>query len=535
MTDQKDDYYQPWLRDPGTGAGKTAAGDVPQGLAKPPASPPLGLDVSAYPIDGTPPGGFAVGGSTPPPDKVAAGPSIAARLRGGANRFADWTIRVGARADIPTKIERLELPRRTQELAENSGRAAAHTGRALGRGTMRGWAALATASVRGWQRLALTDHMGRMAHSAKSGIGQAAGKTRDGLEAAAKASMDGVSEAADKAKTRLRPPAKTPPSLPPSGLDQLLEREAATANPPSTAHAAPDLPLFAAEAVPETLAATAPQTTAKPLPMQAPKTAAKIAPVAPRLARASAGGEGASTTAGPRHLPLWIMAGIALLAGMYWLGSRSGPGRAEIETAVADYIMAHPEIIPQAMDKYRANEMAKAIDAIRPALTKPFSGAWAGNASGDVTVTVFTDYGCGYCRASVPDIDRLVREDPGVKIVYRELPIIAPQSADAALMALRAARQGKYDAFHHAMFAAGSLDKSAIAAAATKAGVVTDGSADATANPEILQRELASNMAMAQQLQLNATPSWIIGDQMLQGALGISGLREAVAKARAKK
>src|SRR5690606_22669211 len=152
-------------------------------------------------------------------------------------------------------------------------------------------------------------------------------------------------------------------------------------------------------------------------------------------------------------------------------------------------------------------------------------------------------------------------------VVFRELPIISPQSRDAAIMALAAARQGKYDAFHHAIVPSGSLDEAAIAAAAAKAGVgtdgsadpaadqalaqrdldakraaaaakvgvVTDGSADATANEALFQRELDSNLAIATQLQLNATPTWIVGDQLFQGQIGYDALRQAVGKARAAK
>ena len=235
----------------------------------------------------------------------------------------------------------------------------------------------------------------------------------------------------------------------------------------------------------------------------------------------------------------WLVgiAGLALLGMVFWLGGRFGGGmsKSEVETVVAEYIRAHPELIPEAFEAQRNKDMAKAVDAVRPALEKPYAGAWAGNADGDVTLVVFTDYACGFCRASVPDVDRLIREDKRVKVVFRELPIIAPQSRDAALMALAAARQGKYDAFHHAMFAAGSLDKAAIIATAEKVGVVTDGSADATANEALFQRELDSNLAIATQLQLNATPTWIIGDQLMQGQIGYAGLREAVAKARAAK
>jgi len=99
-------------------------------------------------------------------------------------------------------------------------------------------------------------------------------------------------------------------------------------------------------------------------------------------------------------------------------------------------------------------------------------------------------------------------------------------------MALAAARQGKYDAFHHAMFAASSLSPDAIAAAAEKSGVVTDGSADATANEALFQRELDSNLAIANQLRLNATPTWVVGDELLQGQIGYASLKAAVARAR---
>ena len=85
------------------------------------------------------------------------------------------------------------------------------------------------------------------------------------------------------------------------------------------------------------------------------------------------------------------------------------------------------------------------------------------------------------------------------------------------------------------MFQASSLQPAAIAAAAAKAGVVTDGSADATANVAVFQRELDSNLAIATQLQLNATPTWIVGDQLFQGQIGYDALRQAVGKARAAK
>ena len=80
----------------------------------------------------------------------------------------------------------------------------------------------------------------------------------------------------------------------------------------------------------------------------------------------------------------------------------------------------------------------------------------------------------------------------------------------------------------------GTLDPAAIAAAAANADVITDGSADATANEALFQREIDSNLALATQLQLNATPTWIVGDQLFQGQIGYDALKQAVAKARAR-
>src|SRR3546814_1969705 len=112
---------------------------------------------------------------------------------------------------------------------------------------------------------------------------------------------------------------------------------------------------------------------------------------------------------------IWGLAigGLLLLALAFWLGGRFGGGmsKGEVETIVADYIKANPQIIHEALEAQRKGEIAKAIDTIRPALEKPYAGAWAGNADSDVTLVVFTDYACGFCRASVPDVDRLIRED----------------------------------------------------------------------------------------------------------------------------
>ena len=544
MTEKKDDYYQPWLRDPAPGAATPSAPPQPDaGLAKPKDAPPVGIDLSRYPAEEPRVRASARDGAAA--DQLKAGASkLWQAIRTGSSAFADWTIRVGDRADIPARVEAMEIPRRSREIAAKTGALTARTARAAGRGSAHAGRAAAKASGEAWNKMALGEKVAKISSEAGRGLGEVADKTRAGIGQAAKAGTESLRGSIGEAATKLRPTPREEPAPPPSGLEQLLAREEAAARAAEPAAAvAPDLPLFASEPA---LASAPPAKAEKAAPAAteaddrsphvqsaaAAKPAASKPMTAQKLPQVRGTGmDGVSGRAG-----LVALAGVVLLALVFWLGGRFGGGmsESEVETVVADYIKANPQIIPQALEAQRGREIAKAVDAIRPALEKPYAGAWAGNADGDVTLVVFTDYACGFCRASVPDVDRLIREDKRLKVVFRELPIIAPQSRDAALMALAAARQGKYDAFHHAMFRAGSLDKAAIAAAAEKVGVVTDGSADATANEALFQRELDSNLAIATQLQLNATPTWVVGDQLFQGQIGYDALKQAVAKARAK-
>lgn len=535
MTEKNDDYYQPWLRDPAPTPGGAAARSPADegGLAKPKDEPPVGIDLARYTAAEKP---------QPPrvkPDAVKAGAAkLWDRIRDGAESFADWTISIGDRADIPARVEAMEIPRRSRALAAKSGALTAGAARAVGRGSAKAGRAAAKASGDAWDKMALGDKVARLSSEAGRSIGDVAGKTRAGIGQAAKAGTESLREQIGEAATKLRPTPRANAGPPPSGLEQLLarEEEAAAERVADAAPAAPDLPLFAGEAI----AAATPPPPARPAKAKAAAATPPPSISGPepddRMPHRPTPRAAAPTGALPA--PLWAIAlgALLLLGTAFWLGGRFGGGmnKSEVETIVADYIRAHPEIIPEAFEAQRSKEMAKAVDAVRPALEKPYAGAWAGNADGDVTLVVFTDYACGFCRASVPDIDRLIREDKRLKVVFRELPIISPQSRDAAIMALAAARQGKYDAFHHAMFAASSLDPSAIATAAQKAGVITDGSADATANEALFQREIDSNLALATQLQLNATPTWIVGSQLFQGQVGYDALKQAIAKARAK-
>ncbi len=219
-----------------------------------------------------------------------------------------------------------------------------------------------------------------------------------------------------------------------------------------------------------------------------------------------------------------------LLTGHYWQGAGAAPDKAAVEQIVHDYILDHPEILPQAMENLQRRDSAQALSSISEVRT-PFPGAVLGNPQGKVTLVEFTDYACTFCRQSVAEVEQLIAANPDLRVVVRELPILSPQSADAAKMALAAAEQGKYAAFHNAMFAAGHLTPDTIAAAARTAGLDMARARKTIADPRI-ESELAHNIDFARTLGFNGTPSWIAGDQLLSGAIGKDKLGEAVAAAR---
>lgn len=235
-------------------------------------------------------------------------------------------------------------------------------------------------------------------------------------------------------------------------------------------------------------------------------------------------------------LPL-VISGVALasagaLAG-YALG-RSGSeplDRAALETVVRGYILEHPEILPQAMENLRKKETGAQLSTVGDKIAKPFPGAVMGNPNGTVVLVEFTDFACGYCRQSVADVDALIAANPDLKVVIRELPIIAPTSPDAARWGLAAAQQGKYAAFHRAMFAAGRTDPASIAMAARAAGLDLDQARKFIDDPRV-RTELATNLEMARQLGIDGTPTWIIGKSLLAGAVGKETLAKAIAAAR---
>ncbi|KQM64133.1 disulfide bond formation protein DsbA [Sphingomonas sp. Leaf17] len=225
-------------------------------------------------------------------------------------------------------------------------------------------------------------------------------------------------------------------------------------------------------------------------------------------------------------LPGIALAG-ALVGGIVVWGGTRASDTVRIEGIVHDYILDHPEILPQAIQKLQERESGKAVAAVGPDITKPYGSAVAGNPQGDVTLVEYFDYNCGYCRASLPLIDQLIARDPKLKVVFRDLPILAPSSADAARASLIAAQQGKFAGFHKALYAAGPVSDATIAATAAATGVDL-----ARGDVKAADAEIARNMADMRALGITGTPSWVVGNRMLTGALPIAEIEKAIAAAR---
>ncbi len=193
---------------------------------------------------------------------------------------------------------------------------------------------------------------------------------------------------------------------------------------------------------------------------------------------------------------------------------------------IRSYLYQNPEVLPEAMERLRERETADMLGQNRQALETPFHGAWAGAEDGDVVLVTFFDYACGYCRASNPDVDRLLREDSRLKVVYRDFPVLGPDSEQAALLSLASAKAGRFRLFHDRLFATARPTETARESARRATGL------EPASLTSEFQAELQKNFELARAIGATGTPTFVIGNQVLEGAVGYEALKEAVAEAR---
>jgi len=214
-----------------------------------------------------------------------------------------------------------------------------------------------------------------------------------------------------------------------------------------------------------------------------------------------------------------LTAGALVLAMPEFLSSR----------IVRQGLMADPNILNETVDALRDAQYAPVLSANRAAIEVPFGSSWKGSAKPDVTLVEFFDYACPYCKASNASVDRLMAEDKDLRVVYRELPILGPDSVTSARLSLQASKLGRFGQFHDTLWATGRPAPETNARAAQAAGIPVQPQQDPA-----IEAELKRNFQLAGQLGATGTPLFIVGDRVMNGAVGYQTLREAIAKARAK-
>jgi protein-disulfide isomerase len=213
--------------------------------------------------------------------------------------------------------------------------------------------------------------------------------------------------------------------------------------------------------------------------------------------------------------------------------------KSDIEKIVHDYLMAHPEVIRDAIQELQAKEEQSKADAQTAAVRQNKDALFndqatpvVGNPMGDVTIVEFFDYHCPYCKAVASPLQKLIEADKGVRLVMKEFPILGPDSLLASQAALASVGQGKYWDFHQALMEhRGQFDMEVIKTIAAKVGL-DPVKLEADMDKQKLQPLISANHKLAETLNISATPTFIIGDQVVEGAVPLEQLKDLIKKAR---
>ena len=211
-----------------------------------------------------------------------------------------------------------------------------------------------------------------------------------------------------------------------------------------------------------------------------------------------------------------------------------------IREIVRDYLLANPELLVESLQVYQERQRVveqrlrrERIFALRAELAEDPDTPVVGNPEGDVAVIEFFDYRCPYCIRVAEDLREAVRRDGNIRLVMKEFPILGPESTAVARMALAADRQDKYEEYHFALMSVGGkVNEDTAWKAAKKIGIDVDQLRADMESPEI-DDMLQRNFELAQALEIRGTPSFVIGDDVVRGAMDMSRMRRLVAGVRA--
>jgi protein-disulfide isomerase len=261
-------------------------------------------------------------------------------------------------------------------------------------------------------------------------------------------------------------------------------------------------------------------------------------------------------TSASAGLPGWRRSGIfralliAGIAGWFLLnpGAREAALAAgemsqdQLDQRIHDYILAHPEVLVQALqsldERQREADAVQAKETLKARANDIFQDKQSpvgGNAQGNVTLVEFFDYNCPYCRMMAPVMDQAVADDPQLRIVYKEFPILGPDSVFAAKAALAADKQGKYASFHKALYGTKTrVTEAVVLKIAAETGLDVERMKGDMQKPDI-QTLIDRNADLAQALRITGTPGFVTGDQIFPGATDLATLKKLIEQARVGK
>jgi protein-disulfide isomerase len=234
-----------------------------------------------------------------------------------------------------------------------------------------------------------------------------------------------------------------------------------------------------------------------------------------------------------------LLAGLAVTLGCATApASQSDPAwQAAVDSVIERYIRAHPEVVEQSLQALEAKREAEEKSRQKAALatrqnellndpTSPVSG----NPAGTVTLVEFFDYRCGFCKRAAGAVTQLQKDDPRVRVVYKDFPILGEASELAAKAALASRGQGKHQAFHEALLATqNEITKDELLHLAGEVGVDVKRLEADMANPE-WQAVIDRNRTLAKDLGITGTPGFIVGTELVPGALDLKGLKDLIAR-----
>jgi protein-disulfide isomerase len=219
--------------------------------------------------------------------------------------------------------------------------------------------------------------------------------------------------------------------------------------------------------------------------------------------------------------------------------------KSQIESIVREYLLKNPELLQDVMTelekKQGVAQTEKAKSAVAQNATLIFNSprqVTIGNPQGNVTMVEFFDYNCGYCKRAMTDMIELMK-DPNLKVVLKEFPVLGPGSVEAAQVATAVRMQDKtgkkYLDFHQKLLGGrGQADKAKALAAARDAGLDMARIEKDLGGDEV-KASLQESFKLAEALGLNGTPSYVIGNDVVIGAVGLAALKEKVNSARSAK